>query len=89
MPLVDTENVLHFWRFFYWLVLKPVRNMCAFWVHFDEKTGRRRALALMPLVDIEHVLICWRFFYWLVLKPVRKMCAFWMHFDEKQVGSGR
>jgi hypothetical protein len=30
MPLVDTENVLHFWRLFYWLVRKPVRKMVLF-----------------------------------------------------------
>jgi hypothetical protein len=52
---------LLFWRYFNWLVLKPVRKMFAFWVHFDEKTGRRRALDCMPLVDIEHVCF-WRFF---------------------------
>ena len=82
-PLVDTENVLLFWRYFNWLVLKPVRKMCAFGAHFDEKSGRRRATVNMRLVDTENVLLFWCYFNWLVLKPVRKMCAFWAHFNEK------
>jgi hypothetical protein len=76
MPLVDTENVLHFWRLFYWLVRKPVRKMCAFWAHFDDKTGRRRALDTMPLVGSENFLHFWRSFSWLVRKTARKRCDF-------------
>ena len=45
--------------------------MCAFWAHFDEKTGRRRATVNMRLVDTENFLLFWCYFSWLVLKPVR------------------